>query len=108
MQTELHEKEQDVGHMEHVTKRYIPMDAGGAITRWDLPVILAFGKVLPPLLAGETVVLRLVPINCKPGRYGLARTLFEILSFQPMRMKTQVLVWSLARKASWKPCGHRE
>jgi len=199
MQMELHEKERDLEHMEHVTKRYIPIDDVGAISRWDLPVILSFGKVLPPLLAGDTVVLRpspfvqrtvlriseyirelfppgvfnvvtgghdlwpwitshsgidlitftrsknigkpvlectagtlalggkdsravadtypenttlfgrvaLVPINCKPGRYGLARTLFEILSFQPMRMKTQVLVWSLARKASCKPCGNR-
>jgi acyl-CoA reductase-like NAD-dependent aldehyde dehydrogenase len=200
MQMELHEKEQDVGHMEHVTKRYIPIDDVGATNRWDLPVILSFGKVIPALLAGDTVVLRpsafiqrtvlriseyirelfppgvfnvvtgghdlwpwitshsgidlitftrsksigkpvsvstadtlelggedsrvvadtnpektalfgrvaLVPINCKPGRYGLACTLFEILSFQPMRMKTQVLVWSLARKASysWKPCGN--
>jgi len=187
--------------MEHVTKRYVPIDDGGTISRRDLPVILSFGKVLPGLLAGDTVVLRpspfiqrtvlriseyilelfppgvfnvvtgghdlwpwitshsgidlitftrsknigkavlestagtlelggkdsrvvadanpeksaifgrvaLVPINCEPGRYGLARTLFEILSFQPMRMKTQVLVWSLARKASytWKPCGNR-
>jgi DNA-binding transcriptional ArsR family regulator len=42
----------------------------------------------------------LVPVNCKPGRYGLASKLFEILSFQPVRMRTQVLVWSLARKAS--------
>jgi hypothetical protein len=43
----------------------------------------------------------LVPVNWKPGRFGLARTLFEILSFQPARMRTQVLVWSLARKASY-------
>ncbi len=42
----------------------------------------------------------LVPVNWKPGRYGLASTLFEILSFRPVRMRTQVLVWSLARKAS--------
>jgi acyl-CoA reductase-like NAD-dependent aldehyde dehydrogenase len=45
--------------------------------------------------------IEVVPIIRKPGRYGLARTLFEILSFQPRRMKTQVLVWSLARKASY-------
>ena len=196
MQMELHEKGQDVGHMEHVTKRYVPIDEGGGISRWDLPIILSFGKVLPALLAGDTIVLRpspfiqrtvlriseyirklfppgvfnvvtgghdlwpwitshygidlitftrsksigkpvlestagtlelggkdsravadanpvktalfgrvaLMPFNCKPGRYGLARALFEILSFQPMRMKTQVLVWSLARKTSytWK------
>jgi hypothetical protein len=45
--------------------------------------------------------LALVPVNWKPGRHGLATTLFEILSFRPVRMRTQVLVWSLARKASY-------
>jgi acyl-CoA reductase-like NAD-dependent aldehyde dehydrogenase len=197
MQMELHEKEQEVQHIEHITKRYVPID-GGAISLWNLPVILSFGKVLPRLLAGDTVVLRpspftpltvlriseyirelippgvfnvvigghdlwpwmtshsgidlitltrsanigkpvlesaagtldrvtlglrgndsrtvadadpekialfgrivLLPVNWKPGRHGLASTLFEILSFRPVRMRTQVLVWSLARKASY-------
>ena len=192
-----HGKEQDVQPIEQITKRYVPID-GGVIGLWNLPVILSFGKVLPALLAGDTVVLRpspftpltvlsiseyirellptgifnlvtgghdlwpwmtshsgidlitftrstnigkpvlesaagtlkpvtlelggndsrvvtdtdsekialfgsiaLVPVNCKPGRYGLASTLFEILSFRPVRMRTQVLVWSLARKASY-------
>jgi hypothetical protein len=45
--------------------------------------------------------IALVPVNWNPGRYGLASTLFEILSFWPVRMRTQVLVWSLARKASY-------
>jgi hypothetical protein len=45
--------------------------------------------------------MMLVPVNWKPGRYGLARTLFEILSFRPVRMRTQVLVWNWARKASY-------
>jgi hypothetical protein len=44
--------------------------------------------------------IALVPVNWKPGRFGLASTLFEILSFRPVRMRTQVLVWRLARKAS--------
>jgi acyl-CoA reductase-like NAD-dependent aldehyde dehydrogenase len=198
MQMELHEKEQDVQPIEQITKRYVPIDGDGVISLWNLPVILSFGKVLPALLAGDTVVLRpspftpltvlriseyirellppgvfnlvtgghdlwpwmtshsgidlitftrstnigkpvlesaagtlkpvtlelggsdsravtdtdpetmarfgsiaLVPVNCKPGRYGLASTLFEILSFRPVRMRTQVLVWSLARKASY-------
>src|ERR1700737_102358 len=30
MQMELHEKEQDVQHIEHITKRYVPIDVGGA------------------------------------------------------------------------------
>jgi hypothetical protein len=42
----------------------------------------------------------LLPVNWKAGRWGLASTLFEILSFQPRVIRTQVLVWSLARKAS--------
>ena len=193
-----HEKEQDVQPIEQITKRYVPIDGNGVISIWNLPIILSFGKVLPALLAGDTLVLRpspftlltvlriseyirellppgifnvvtgghdlwprmkshsgidlitftrstnigkpllesatgtlrpatlelggndsgavayavpekiallgsiaLVPVNCKPGRYGLASTLFEILSFRPVRMRTQVLVWSLARKASY-------
>jgi len=191
------EKEQDVQATEQITKRYVSIDGGGVINLGNLPVILSFGKVLPALLAGDTVVLRpspftpltvlriseyirellppgvfnvvtgghdlwpwltfhsgidlitftrsanigmrvsesvagtlrsltlelggndskavsdtdpeelalfgssvLAPVYRKPGRYGLARTLFEILSFRPVRMRTQVLVWSLARKAS--------
>ena len=190
-------KEQDVQPIEQITKRYVPIDGDGVISPWNLPVILSFGKVLPALLAGDTVVLRpspftpltvlriseyirellppgvfnvvtgghdfgprmtshsgidlitftrstnigkpilesaagalkpvtielggndsrtvadadpkmialgsivLVPVTWNPGRHGLASTLFEILSFQPRRMRTQVLVWSLARKASY-------
>jgi acyl-CoA reductase-like NAD-dependent aldehyde dehydrogenase len=197
MQMELHEKEQEVPEIEHITRRYVPIDVVGAVSLWNLPVILSFGKVLPALLAGDTVVLRpspftpltvlrmsdyirewlppgvfnvvtgghdfgpwmtshsgidlitftrstnigkrvlesaagklkpvtlelggndsrtvtdadlektalfgrilLSPVNWKPGRYGLASTLFEILSFQPGLIRTQVLVWSLSRKAS--------
>jgi acyl-CoA reductase-like NAD-dependent aldehyde dehydrogenase len=195
MQMEVQEKEQDVLFIQQMTKRYVPID-GGAINQWNLPVILSFGKVLPALLTGDTVVLRpspfnpltvlrisefiresfplgvfnvvvggydlwpwttwhsgidlivftrnvgkpvmksaperlepftfelagsgskrivnasqeksavfgsiaLGPITWNPGRYGLARTLFEILSFQPGSMRAQVLVWSLARKASY-------
>src|SRR6516164_3449946 len=197
MRMELHEKEQDLQHIEHITKRYIPMEAGSAIRLWKLQVILSFGKVLPALLAGDTVVLRpspftpltvlrlseyirellppgvfnvvtgghdlwpwatshsgidliaftrstnigkrilesatdtlkpmrlelegndarafadvdaekiglfgtivLFPVDWKPGRWGLAGTLFEILSFQPGFIRTQVLAWGLARKAS--------
>jgi acyl-CoA reductase-like NAD-dependent aldehyde dehydrogenase len=59
MQMELDDKE-EVQHIEHSTKRYVPSD-GGAISLWKLPVILSFGKVLPALLAGETVVLRPSP-----------------------------------------------
>jgi acyl-CoA reductase-like NAD-dependent aldehyde dehydrogenase len=197
MQMEVGEKEQNGRSIRHFTKRYAPI-YGGAISRWDLPVILSFGKVFPALLTGDTVVLRpspfnpltvlriselirellpsgvfnvviggheflpwmksragidlitfsraenigrrvldsdagtlepftvllggnvsetvadakpgksavfgsiaLVPITWEPGRYGLARTLFEILSFERTGIRAQVLVWSLARKASY-------
>jgi hypothetical protein len=52
----------------------------------DLEELALFGSVA------------LVPVDSKPEQYGLASTLFGIVSFQPV--KTQVLVWSLARKAS--------
>ena len=71
----------------------VTLELGGndsrAVTDTDPEKIALFGSIV------------LVPVNCKPGRYGLASTLFEILSFQPTRMKTRVLVWSLARKASY-------
>jgi hypothetical protein len=53
----------------------------------------------PKMIALGSIVL--LPVNWKPGRHGLAGTLFEILSFQPRCMRTQVLVWSLARKAAY-------
>ena len=201
MEMAFYENEKDAHDLEQITRRYVPIDSSGVITLWNLPVILSFGKVLPALLRGDTVVLRpsprlpltilrisdyvrellppgvfnvivsghnlwpwqtshsgidlisftrstnkakrvsesaadalrattpesrgderravadtdqekiaffgrvaLVPINCKPGRYGLASALFEILRFRPVRTRTQVLVWSLARRASYT-CG---
>jgi aldehyde dehydrogenase (NAD+) len=191
MQMEPNHKKEDVQPIKHSTTCYFPIDASGARSASILPVVLSFGKVLPALLAGGTLVLRpspvspltvlriaeiirellppgvfnvvssgddlwpgmtshpgiglitftrsedvekppleslagtlelgeddsrastdlegialfgsveLVPVIRKPGRYGLASTLFEILSFRPVRMKTQVLVWSLARKAAY-------
>ena len=58
MQMELHEKEDEVQQIEHVTKSYVPIDFVDAESLWNLPVILSFGKVLPALLPGETVILR--------------------------------------------------
>jgi acyl-CoA reductase-like NAD-dependent aldehyde dehydrogenase len=191
MQMEQREKQPDMQPIKQITKRYIPTDDSGSARPRNLSVILSFGKVLPALLAGDTIVLRpspftpltvlriseyicgllppgvfnvvtggydpgrgmtshlgidlisftrseniekpalqslpgpshlgehdsrtitdprriaifgsiaVRPIVRKSGRYGLASTLFEILSFQPTRMKTQVSVWSLARKASY-------
>ena len=73
MQMELHEKEQEVpesldifgrsGAIGHVTKRYTPIGVVGAISPWNLPVRLSFGKVLPALLAGNTVILKPSPFT---------------------------------------------
>jgi hypothetical protein len=75
------------------TLRPTTLEPGGderrAVADTDPEKIAFFGRVA------------LVPINFKPGRHGLASTLFEILRFQPLRTKTQVLVWSLARRASY-------
>jgi hypothetical protein len=74
------------------TLKPVTLELGGndskAVADNDPEKIALFGRIA------------LVPVNCKPGRYGLASTLFEILSFRPVRIRTQVLVWSLARKAS--------
>jgi len=75
------------------TLKLVTLELGGndsgAVADADPEEIALLGSIAP------------VPVNCKPGRYGLASTLFEILSFRPVRMRTQVLVWSLARKASY-------
>ena len=61
MQMELHEKEQEVPQIGHITKRFTPIGVVGAISPWNLPVRLSFGKVLPALLAGNTVILKPSP-----------------------------------------------
>lgn len=75
------------------TLRPTTLEPGGderrAVADTDPEKIAFFGRVA------------LLPINCKPGRYGLASALFEILRFRPVRTRTQVLVWSLARRASY-------
>jgi len=199
LQMEQPEQEQDGLPIKHITKSYVLGDAESMATLGNLFVILAFGKVLPALLAGDTVVLttppmtpattlriseylrelvppgvfilvtgsndpglrttflpgfdlitftssantvkpatksfsgtlapgkeesitdpgriasgvstvlrnklfgsiEVIPTSTKPGRHELASTLFEILSFRPTHMKTQVSVWSLVRKASY-------
>jgi hypothetical protein len=99
----------------------------GAISPWNLPgrtFISTFGnesghgplvpfrldkkssnpKVIIDAKAKRSVVfgsIALEPDSWKTGRYGLARTLLEILSFQPTGMRTRVRVWRLSRKASY-------
>ena len=61
MEMALYENDKDAHDLEQITRRYVPIDSNGVITLWNLPVILSFGKVLPALLRGDTVVLRPSP-----------------------------------------------
>jgi acyl-CoA reductase-like NAD-dependent aldehyde dehydrogenase len=128
MQMEVYEKEKDRRPLEQITKRFVPIDGGGVISRWNLPVTLwpwltshsgidlinftrstnrgeGSSKSAAPALRPATLDLAendskavadvdpekaalfgsvtLVPVNCKPGRDGLASTLFEILVRNP-------------------------
>jgi acyl-CoA reductase-like NAD-dependent aldehyde dehydrogenase len=47
----------------HITKRYTPIGVVGATSPWNLPVVISFVKVLPALLAGNTVVLKPSPFT---------------------------------------------
>jgi acyl-CoA reductase-like NAD-dependent aldehyde dehydrogenase len=63
LKMELDEEEQDIPHIGHVTKRYTPIGVIGAISPWNVPVLLSFAKVLPALLTGNTVVLKPSPFT---------------------------------------------
>jgi len=63
MQMDIREIEQDVADIGHVFKRYTPIGVVGAITPWNLPVLISFIKTLPALLAGNTVVLKPSPFT---------------------------------------------
>jgi acyl-CoA reductase-like NAD-dependent aldehyde dehydrogenase len=63
LQMGLHEEEQDIPNMGHVTKRYTPIGVIGAISPWNVPVFLSFAKVFPALLTGDTVVLKPSPFT---------------------------------------------
>jgi acyl-CoA reductase-like NAD-dependent aldehyde dehydrogenase len=63
LQMELQDKQEDIPDMGHVTKRYTPIGVIGAISPWNVPVLLSFGKVLPALLVGNTVVLKPSPFT---------------------------------------------
>jgi acyl-CoA reductase-like NAD-dependent aldehyde dehydrogenase len=63
VQMDIPEIEQDVADIGHVFKRYTPIGVVGAITPWNLPVLLSFIKTLPALLAGNTVVLKPSPFT---------------------------------------------
>jgi acyl-CoA reductase-like NAD-dependent aldehyde dehydrogenase len=41
-----------------ITRDFVPLGVIGAISPWNMPVVLSFAKVFPALLAGNTVVLK--------------------------------------------------
>jgi hypothetical protein len=88
---------------ENIGRRVLDSDAGTlepftVLLGGNVSETLADAKPCKSAVFGS---IALVPITWEPGRYGLARTLFEILSFERAGIRAQVLVWSLARKASY-------
>jgi acyl-CoA reductase-like NAD-dependent aldehyde dehydrogenase len=63
LQMDLPETDRDVAHIGRVFKRYTPIGVVGAITPWNVPVLLSFIKTIPALLAGNTVVLKPSPFT---------------------------------------------
>ena len=63
MQMDIPEIEQQVTHIGHLFKRYTPIGVVGAISPWNLPVLLSFAKALAALLVGNTVVLKPSPFT---------------------------------------------
>ena len=55
---EFHQKAQDVPLIRHITKGYTPIVVIGALSPWNLPVILSFAN-LPALLASIVILSRL-------------------------------------------------
>jgi acyl-CoA reductase-like NAD-dependent aldehyde dehydrogenase len=53
----------EVENLGHVSRRYAPIGVVGAISPWNLPVLLSFAKALAALVAGNTVVLKPSPFT---------------------------------------------
>jgi acyl-CoA reductase-like NAD-dependent aldehyde dehydrogenase len=58
LQMELPDSKWNETGVGQITKRYVPLGVVAAISPWNLPFWLSFTKVLPALLAGNTVVLK--------------------------------------------------
>jgi acyl-CoA reductase-like NAD-dependent aldehyde dehydrogenase len=63
LQSELREEEKQTESMGRVVIRYVPLGVVCAISPWNVPFLLSFCKVLPALLAGNTVVLKPSPFT---------------------------------------------
>jgi acyl-CoA reductase-like NAD-dependent aldehyde dehydrogenase len=57
-QMELRDSTSNETGVGQITKRYVPLGVVAAISPWNLPFWLSFTRVLPSLLAGNTVVLK--------------------------------------------------
>ena len=44
-----------------ITTRYTPLGVVGAICPWNFPIILSFGKAIPAILAGNTIIIKPSP-----------------------------------------------
>ena len=63
LKMDLPQIELDVVDIGHVFKRYTPRGVVGAITPWNVPVLISFIKAFPALLAGNTVILKPSPFT---------------------------------------------
>src|SRR3984893_3029601 len=63
IQMDIPEFEQRVERIGRVVKRHTPIGVVGAISPWNLPVVLSFAKALAALVAGNTVVLKPSPFT---------------------------------------------
>lgn len=46
-----------------LTTRYMPLGVVGAICPWNFPLILSFGKIIPALLTGCTIIVKPSPFT---------------------------------------------
>lgn len=46
-----------------ITTRYMPLGVVGAICPWNFPLILSFGKIIPALLTGNTIIVKPSPFT---------------------------------------------
>ena len=63
LKMDLPQIELDVAEIGHVFKRHTPRGVVGAITPWNVPVLISFIKAFPAMLAGNTVILKPSPFT---------------------------------------------
>ena len=63
LKMDLPQIEQHIAGIGLVIKRHTPRGVVGAITPWNVPVLLSFVKAFPAMLAGNTVILKPSPFT---------------------------------------------